>query len=79
MAQLIQPNNVKVITKDGEIQVSLTIDLNITLNQTGTINVEGSVNSVGGEMPKGIKNDDDDKVEWAIPDFIPEPRVKFGK
>jgi hypothetical protein len=79
MAQLIQPNNVKVITKDGEIQVSLTIDLNITLNQTGTINVEGGINSVSGTMPKTVKSADDDKVEWAIPDFVPEPRVKFGK
>ena len=32
MANLISPQNVQVVTKDGEIVVSLKLDLNINLN-----------------------------------------------
>lgn len=74
MAHLIQPNSVKVVTKDGEITVSLQIDLNINLNQHGALadtgtNVNAKVNSKKTE----------DEVAWAIPDFKPSEKINFGK
>ena len=32
MAQLLKPQNVKIVTKDGEIVISLQLDININLN-----------------------------------------------
>lgn len=74
MAQLIQPNSVKVVTKEGEITVSLQIDLNINLNQNGTF-VEGGVTSTA----KVNSKKDDDDVAWVIPDFKPSEKINFGK
>jgi hypothetical protein len=71
MPNLIKPNSVKVITKDGEITVSLQIDLNINLNQNGT---SFTSNNTGG-----VANNKDDDFEWAIPDFQKAEKVNFGK
>lgn len=77
MGALIKPGNVKVITKEGEIQVSLTLDLNININADGlaTIKKESSLNS---EVSTTFKARED-KVEWAIPDFEDAPKIDFGK
>lgn len=73
MPQLIRPQEVKVITRDGEVQVSLTIDLNINLN--GGVEV-ASVRAVQekAETPKANQ-----ETYWAIPEFEPAPRIQFGK
>lgn len=76
MAQLIKPQNVKVISKDGELFISLQLDININLNQTGTLSV--SDQPLSGQSNAKTKKDDDD-VAWAIPDFIPSEKIKFGK
>jgi hypothetical protein len=75
MPNLIQPNTVKIVTKEGEITVSLQIDLNINLNQNG-MTFTNNNNATGGSS-SGIKKDDD--FEWAIPDFNKSEKVKFGK
>jgi hypothetical protein len=75
MAQLIRPSDVKIVTKDGELKVSITLDLNINMN--------GSIEAVSGDV-KGVMNkkessvDAEDKVAWAIPDFASE-KINFGK
>ena len=71
MAQLIRPSDVKIITKDGELKVSITLDLNINMN--GSIEAM----SVDGK-PSAKKETLDDKVAWAIPDFVSE-KINFGK
>jgi hypothetical protein len=76
MAQLIKPQNVKVVTKDGEILISLQLDININLNQTGVLSIED--NSIVKQVSTKPKNDEDD-VAWAIPDFKPTEKIKFGK
>jgi hypothetical protein len=76
MAQLIKPQNVKVVTKDGEILISLQLDININLNQTDVLSVGD--NSTVKQVSTKPKNDDDD-VAWAIPDFKPTEKIKFGK
>lgn len=72
MAQLIQPSNVKVLTKDGEITVSVQIDLNINLNQQGITFQDGKT-----IVQQAAKKDDD--VAWVIPDFGTSEKIKFGK
>ena len=75
MAQLIRPSDVKIITKDGELKVSITLDLNINMN--------GSVETVSVDGKSTIKKEAlvdniEDKVSWAIPDFASE-KINFGK
>lgn len=83
MASLIKPGSVKILTKDGEIQVSLTLDININLN-TDNINLNT------GNMVFGLKNGEenhsineqkeDEKIKWEIPEFeAPMEKVDFGK
>lgn len=72
MANLINPSGVQVITKDGEMTVSLKIDLNINLNGT-------AVNIPINETAKVKSMDEDDKVEWMVPDFTTSKKINFGK
>ena len=76
MAQLIKVQ--KIVTKDGECNINITLDLNIKLDSDGL-----SVSAVGS----GDKNrqrailEDDDQVDWAaaVPDFTNKPEKKKKK
>lgn len=70
MPQLIRPQEVRVITKEGEIQVSLVIDLNI--------NLSGGVEATSVKV-KEVSEKLKEETEWAIPDFQPTPKIAFGK
>jgi hypothetical protein len=72
MANLINPSGVQVVTKDGEMTVNLKIDLNINLNGT-------AVNIPINETAKVKSMDEDDKVEWMVPDFTSSKKINFGK
>lgn len=77
MASLIKPGSVKVVTKEGEIQVSLTIDLNINVNSEG---LPSGVRSLQlNEEVKVKSQESKEKFEWAIPDFEEAPKINFGK
>lgn len=69
MPQLIRPATVKVVPKDGEIEITLNIN----------ISVDGSVTSVSAQGASAKIVDDPDAIPHIIPDFTPAPRVKFGK
>lgn len=72
MPQLIKTGDVKVVSKDGEVKLSITLDLNINLGD-----IQGlSVSSSGGGGAD--KNKEEEKVHWAIPDFTSE-KINFGK
>ena len=75
MAQLLKPQNVKIVTKDGEIVISLQLDININLNQSGSFDVNTSASAVTTDVKK--KTDDD--VRWEIPEFKTTEKIKFGK
>lgn len=75
MASLIKPGTVKVSSKDGEVQVSLTIDLNLSLNSDGLVVGTRSVEASYSGAPSKEK----EKFEWAIPDFEDAPKIDFGK
>lgn len=76
MANYINHDNVKVISKDGEV----TIHLNININLNGEVqNNQNLVYSKKTE-DKTILNKDEDKTIWEIPDFTPiKNKVNFGK
>ena len=75
MVSLIKPGSVKILTKEGEIQVSLTLDININLNTDG---VSLNKNNEVQIEEKFLKKEE--KFDWAIPDFdIPSSKIKFGK
>ena len=65
MAQVLKPSEVKIITKDGELEITLKLDINVKS--------EGTVTNVKEEKKA------EDKANWEIPDFGPSPKLKFGK
>jgi len=76
LPQLIKPGNVKVVTNDGEVQVTIALELTINLNSDGLV-----VNARQQEEQEAApaKNKAGDKTLWEIPDFGPIPKVDFGK
>ena len=78
LAQIIKPNVVKILTKEGEVQVYITLELNINLNADNLkINAQSFVEE-SHEKEKKPKFEED-KVEWAIPDFGFSQKIEFGK
>jgi hypothetical protein len=73
MGDLIRPTKIRVVTREGECQLNITIDLNINLN-TGTVDLQSAQ---ANKIEKPIE--DEDKTVWAIPTFKSEDKVKFGK
>lgn len=59
----------KVVTKDGECQIHITLDLNININGT----------SVKVEESKKLVEEKKEETEWVIPTFDSGEKVKFGK
>ena len=74
MANLIKPGEIKLITKNNEVFVNISLELNIKLDGSVT-NLNLDTNSK--EVSSLIKKEDD--VNWAIPDFAPSNKIKFGK
>jgi hypothetical protein len=79
LASLIKPGSVKLVTKDGEIQVSLTIDLNLNINADGSLGSSSTETSQVNEESKVKSQNTKEKFEWAIPDFEDAPKINFGK
>lgn len=73
MPQLIRPQEVKIITKDGELQVSIVLELNINLNGGG-LDVTAQAREV-----RPVDKHKEEEMQWAIPDFGTSPKIDFGK
>jgi hypothetical protein len=78
LAQLLKPNNVKVVTKDGEMHVTISLELTINLN-SDNLKVTASPSYVVPQAEQKAKKQVDDNPMWEIPDFAPMPKVEFGK
>lgn len=76
LPQLIKPKEVKVVTKDGECQVSIVLELNINLN---TDNVVVSAQAIKQEIKQETKQEKPKESGWEIPDFENFPKINFGK
>lgn len=70
MPQLIKPGSVKILTQDGEVQVSIALELTINLNTDG-VKVSAQTVEYKKESPKDS--------EFMIPDFGSSPKIDFGK
>lgn len=70
MPQHNQLRNVKIITKEGECNISLTLDINVNINN-GAVSVVPTVTAVQKE---------EEETTWAIPQFSSQTnKIKFGK
>jgi len=74
MPQLIKPGDVKIITKDGEVKISISLDLNINMGE-----ISSGVGILKSNIEEKINKKEEDKVQWAIPDFAPTEKINFGK
>lgn len=77
MGHVIQTPRIErhVITKQGEIEVTINLNLTITLDQQGGVKVTASA----GESKKPLSSDDE-KVQKVIPDFgASNDLLEFGK
>jgi hypothetical protein len=72
MVQKISPARIVTVTKDGECHLTITLELNINVNGAG--NVSASVKS----EDKFIQ-EDEDKIDFMIPDFLSGAKIDFGK
>ena len=73
MVRLLKKKDVQVVTKNGECEVHITLDLNISLNADGL-----QVGVSAGQSKSSSDTDED--FEWAVPDFKPDSQqVDFGK
>lgn len=68
MAQVIKPNQVKILTQDGEVKVSITLELNINLN-TDQIKIAGTASQ---------EHKIEKEADYLVPDFTSQI-IEFGK
>lgn len=77
MAQLIKPGAVKVLTKEGEVAVTIAIELTVNLN-ADNLNIKSQV--VGSQEKLTTQEEEvKDSSYWEIPDFDLGQKVDFGK
>lgn len=70
MPQLIQPSKIKIVPRDGELEI--TININISLDNQGIINVKAFQ-----ENKEPTQETED--TELLIPDFDSSLKIDFGK
>lgn len=76
MPNLIKPGEARVITKNGEVFVNISLELTVKLDGSNI-----SVAAVGRSSESGQSSADavsDSKVGWQIPDFT-SSKIEFGK
>ena len=78
MAAYINHDNIKVVTKNGEVTLHLKIDLNINLNG----DIQNNPNNIYSKKSDDttIINSSEEKTAWEIPDFSSiKTKLNFGK
>ena len=68
----------KVVTKDGEMHVTISLELTINLN-SDNLKVNASPSYVVPQAEQKLTKQVNDNPMWEIPDFAPMPKVEFGK
>ena len=78
MPQIVKTPHTKIITKNGETELSITIEpivieITINVNSNGTVSVgEGKT-----KIEEIVKKEEEDTT-WAIPQFTSN-KINFGK
>lgn len=81
MGQVIQTPRIErhIVTKQGEVEVTINLNLTITLDNAGGLKVSATTD----EKPKSIIGKtkfDEDKVDKLIPEFVSSDELlDFGK
>jgi hypothetical protein len=75
MANLISPQNVQIVTKDGEMTVTIKLDLNINLNG----DLANLTTQTTDTVKQQVNNNKEEEPEWLIPDFASSKKINFGK
>ena len=77
MVGIVKPT--KIITKDGECEISISIELNINLNNNVLPGqVETTVTAQKIEAKK-LEPEQKEETAWVVPDFTNMKKVQFGK
>lgn len=74
MPNLIKQGETRVITKNGEVFVNIALELTIKLDGS-ELKISSSSNP---ENKEAFSKNQDEKVNWAIPDFTSD-KIQFGK
>ena len=74
MAQQIKSQITKIITKDGECEITISLDININLN-TNQINLTN--NNI--EKIEQLHSDKEEDASWLVPEFKSNNKIKFGE
>lgn len=73
MPQRITPaTKTRVITQDGEVHMIITLELNININGNGQVTASATPTAT-------TVTEDDDAVDFAIPDFTSGEKLDFGQ
>lgn len=77
MVQLLRPGQVKVETKEGEVELHITLDLNINL-QTGDLKISAkNEKNIESSLSKEEETEEE-MVKFEIPKFQSKEKIKFG-
>lgn len=71
MPNLIKPGESRVITKNGEVFVNISLELTVKLDGS---NISVAANGIQDKT----KLTESEKINWEIPDFSSD-KIKFGK
>lgn len=75
MPNLIKQGEARVVTKNGEVFVNIALELTIKLDGSNLQVFSGSGVGTASHAAK----QEEEKVDWAIQDFTPNNKIKFGK
>ena len=76
MVRLLKPVKTSIITKEGEAIVKIELDLNVNITTDG-LQVTVKDTTTSGSSKVSLEEDDD--INWAVPDFGGSEKIKFGK
>jgi hypothetical protein len=79
LANLLKPNTVKVVTQDGELHVTISLELTINLNSDNLKIAVAPTHVVSDAFVSKKTEATNDNPKWEIPDFNPTPKIEFGK
>ncbi len=74
MPQLITPAHIVTMTQDGEVKVTIVLELNINLN-SGELSASLNAAPKKGDLPKSKY----EEVDWSLPELSSGTKLEFGK
>lgn len=74
MVQQIKSQVTKVITKNGECEITISLDININLNN----NQVNLVDNNAKKIEQLHSDKEEENATWAIPEFK-NSKIKFGE